>query len=518
MKSKLIALFLIVGFIFQPIAFSAIVEDGTGSTTQADVDNGNLHVVLPTTASQAGYAQTVYTPTSTITKINRITRDNGAYTAIQQQLFDLDFNSASTTWAAKIGTNATTMAKAVTNGFMRLNSGNVTTINIGISIYSNRTFNVESGSDLRVRGQIRHSNFDLANKEAYFGLGYYAFAANQAAVNNEFIGFKWTTGGLLQGVVTSSTGGAGADQTVALSVQTNSVTHEYEVVINDNIVEFWIDGVYQNKINRPTDQYGLLKTVSMPVIARLFNSGSAPSSAPLMDIADISVVRVGPDENMPYPTRMASMGKSSYYFQPDITSASTATHNVPASTTLPTAATGSNTASVLNATTAMGGFYRMNGASFNVATHSNVLVAAYQNPAVPTTAGSATNARNFYVTSISVAPQIITTALTGGPYTAIWFAAIGATATSLATADADGTTAVAQKAPRFIPLPRTTGFAATAALGVVETGSGDTTFNFPTPLVVHPGEFLSIGQRLITITAVTAGTIDGAISVNGYWD
>lgn len=160
----------------------------------------------------------------------------------------------------------------------------------------------------------------------------------------------------------------------------------------------------------------------------------------------------------------------------------------------------------------------MNGASFNVATHSNVLVAAYLNPIIPQANGAGNNGRNLVVTSISVAPQVVSTALTGGPYTAMWFDTVGSTAVSLATADADGTTAKAAIAPRLIHLDRTYTFAAAAALGTIETGVGNTTFTFPTPLVVHPGEHLCIGQRLITVTAVTVGTIDGAVYVNGYWE
>jgi hypothetical protein len=70
-----------------------------------------------------------------------------------------------------------------------------------------------------------------------------------------------------------------------------------------------------------------------------------------------------------------------------------------------------------------------------------------------------------------------------------------------------------------VPLSLVSTLAATAALGVVSTDVGDHQFVFPTPLVVHPGEFISIGMRTIAVTAaVTAGSADCMIGVNGYWE
>lgn len=102
---------------------------------------------------------------------------------------------------------------------------------------------------------------------------------------------------------------------------------------------------------------------------------------------------------------------------------------------------------------------------------------------------------------------------------AVWFAAIGNTAISLATTDADGTTAVAQKAPRLVPLSLVSTISSNATVGSVATDVGDHQFRFPTPLVVHPGEFLSVGFRTLAVTTnVSQGSADVMIGVNGYWD
>lgn len=501
----------------------AVIDSGSSTAGKANVDsNYNLQVNLPTTASQAGFSQQVFAPDPAVTRITRVSEDGQVYSAEARQVFQGDFTAVTAVQSAKWGTNATTMTKAVqTNGFMRLNASAITTTTTGISMYSNRVITLENGYDLVVRFQARHANATATNKQIDAGLGYYLFAAGQANAMNEFIGFRWTTTGGLLGVLETSEGGAAGAQTININSNVpyaDNISKEYKLVITELEVQYWVDGAYVGRIAKPTTMYGAIKSVSLPVIFRTFNSG-ASSAACTFDFGQVSVIKCGPDDGQSHPARMAAMGKSSYYQQPDIQTAATLTHNLPASGTAPTAATGSNTASVLNNTAQMGGFFRMNGATITVTAQSTFWVAGWQNPAVPTAVGVATNARNFYVTGITVSPLIVSTVLVGGGFAALWFAAIGATALSSATADADGTTAVAQKTDRLVPLARLTSFGAAAAIGTVETGAGDSTVQFTTPLVIHPGEFLKIGLRTTFVTAaVTSGTLDGAINVNGYWD
>ena len=498
-----------------------IIDSGSNTSGKANVDsNYNLNVVTPTTNTQAGYTKLTYTPTSTIAKDLMITEEGAASVVPKSIIYDLKFNSASTSWSGKIGTNATTMTKSLTNGFMRLNASAITTTTTGISIYSNRSLNVQEGAEIKVKIYLKHANAAATNKQVDVGLGYYAFAAGQAAAMNEFIGFRWTTTGGLQGVLETSQGGAPTSQTVSINSNipySDNVTREYEIDITESAVEFYVDGTYAGRLTRDPGSYSVIKGTSLPFMTRVFNSGTA-SAATTVDIGAVTVFRYNMD-NQSYSATQAAMDNISYYWQPDLTTGTVMTHNSPASDTAPTAATATNAASVLNNTANMGGFYRMNGATITATAHSIFWVAGYQNPAIPTAAGVATNSRNFFVTSITVSPQVVTTVLVGGGYAANWFASIGSTALTSATTDADGTTAVAQKADRVVPLSRVTSFAAAAAVGTIETGQGDFTQQFTTPLVIHPGEFLKIGLRTLWVNAaVTSGTIDGSIMANGYWD
>jgi hypothetical protein len=500
--------------------FFKLIGNSSGNGAEVDTNN-NLKVNMPTTASQSGYVQNAYLANSSNTKTGQITEDGGYMNATHRPLLDLSFNSASGTWSPIIGTNATTLTKAVSNGFMRLNSGASTTTTTGISIYTTCVFNIKQGVELRIKMNVKHTNAAATNKQMEWGLGYYNFAAGQANAMNEFIGFRITAGGVLQGVLAYTTGGAPTESTVTINSgtpYTDGQAKEYEIRISNRKVEYWANGTLHNTIAIATDVYSVLKAVAYPFIARVFNSGAA-SAAPLLDIGSVTIFRLGADVDISFATINAIAGKASHYFVPDLLAGGgTNPFNFPGTGTAPTAATGSNTASVLNNSSQLGGFFRMNGASFNVAVHNNVLVTGYQNPSLPTANGAANNARNFICTGATIAPMVVSGALTGGPFTAIWFLTVGGTALSLATTDADGTTAVAQKAPRVITLGRTVSFGATAAAGVVETGQGDTSYFFETPLPVHPGEFICLGLRIITVTAVTAGTIDGAVYLNGYWE
>lgn len=495
-----------------------IIGNSSGNVLEVD-SNNNAKVNLPTTPAQAGYAQGVYVPNSSHPKIIQVMEDGAIFSTLFRTEMDLDFNSSATNWSPRIGTNATTMTKSVVNGYMRLNNGAITTTATGISIYTYKTLNIFQYRELRVRFNIRHNNSLATNKQMEWGLGNYNFAAGQANLMNEFIGFRITPGGNLIGVLAYTTGGAPTELNVNINSGTpysDNTNRVYEVRISHRKIEFWAEGTFQGSLAIAPDVYRIVKGIGYPVIARLFNSGTA-SAAPTLDVGEITAMRLGSDSEISLALACAGMDKVSHYFQPDL-GMSAATHNAPASGTTPTAATGSNTASVLNTTAQLGGFYRMNGASFNVAAHSNVLISGFQNPALPVANGAGNNGRNFYVTAVVISPQVVSGALTGGPYTALWFLAVGATALSLATTDADGTTALAAKAPRIFPISRHCGFAAAAAAGTLETGAGDFTTIFRTPIPVHPGEFFCLGQRLTTVTPVTAGTIDGGIYVNGFWE
>jgi len=505
----------------------AVIDTGSSSAGKANVDsNYNLQTVTPTTNTQSGFVRQTYLANSSNAKDAQVTEAGAAVLGAIVPIWEIAFNgTGSTTWNTKLGTNATTMTKAVSSGFMQLNSGSSVTTTQGISIYSNSVFLLLQNNELRVKMNIKHNNSAATNKQMEWGIGYYNFAAGQANAMNEFIGFRITAGGVLQGVLAYSTGGAPTETTVNINSgtpYTDLTSKEYELRISNRKVEYWANGTLHNTISIATDVYAVLKAVAYPFIARVFNSGTA-SAAPLLYVGTVQVSRVGDDGLADLPTAKARMDKGTHYFQPDLlTGAGTNPMNFPASGTAPTAATGSNTASVLNNTAQLGGLFSMNIASFLTTNNSNILVSSYTNPAIPAANGAASNGRNLIITGFTVTAMTVTTAGGGGTggFGGQWFMAVGHTATSLATADADGTTAVAQKAPRLIVHPRAFTFAVNPAAGTIETGSGDFSMYFNTPIVVHPGEVVATGIRetLNPSVAHTSGVLQGGVYLNGYWE
>ncbi len=504
----------------------AVIDTGSNSAGKANVDaNYNLQVNLPTTSTQAGFVQEAFVVGSTA-KVAQVTEDGAFIAGAQVPVWEIAWNgTGSTTWAPKIGTNATTMTKAVASGYMFLNSGSSTTATQGISIYSTSVFPLFMFNELRVKMNIKLNNTTATNKQMEWGLGYYNFASGQANGMNEFLGFRVTAGGVLQGVMAYSTGGAPTETTVLINSGTpftDLTNREYELRITRAKVEFWANGTFQNSIAVATDVYSLLKAVAYPFIARVFNSGIA-SAAPLLYVGTVQVSRVGDDGIIDVPTAKARMDKGTHYFQPDLlTGSGTNPQNLPASGSTPTAATGSTSATVLNNAALMGGFYAMNAASFLTTNNSNILVVGYLNPIMTQANGALSNGRNLIITSVSVGAQIVTTVCAGGTggFGGQWFVGVGGTALTFPSTDADGTTAMAQKASRVIVHPHTFTFPVNAAAGTIETGLGDNTLTFETPLVVHPGEYVHVGIRetLNPSVAHTSGVIQGGVYVNGYWE
>lgn len=496
----------------------ALAGATSGNPVEADA-NGNLSVNLPTTVSQSGFARLAAAVDSTNFNQADISDDNKLNVAQSFTQLALHWNSSITTMAAKVGISSTTMTRSLTNGALVLNNGSTTTTTTGIVAYSQKVINVDESAQLRVRMYAKTLNATATNKQADLGLGYFNITTGQAAAMNEFIGFRWTTTGGLQGVLETSQGGAPTSQTLNINSGTpfsDNVFRMYEMQITETRVKFFVDGAYYGSITRPSGSWAGLKGVSLPWLARVFNSGAASAGMQLA-LGTTDVQRYQGDIP-PAQTLAALKGQSSAWFQYDL-GLSASLHNTPASGTSPTANVGSNTASALNNSSQLGGFYRNTLTGVTVTPHTNILVAAFQNPAVPLAAGVANNSRNFVVTGLQISPMVVTTALTGGGFTAEWFAAVGSTAISLATSNVDGAAGIASRAPQVLPLNLMSTLAATAAAGVMSTDVGDHHFTFPTPLVIEPGSFIEIGFRTIFVTAaVTAGAVDGGIYVNGYWE
>lgn len=497
-----------------------IVGNSSGNIAEVDANN-NAKVNLPTTGTQAGFSRLNYLRDAATSREANISEEGGLKTRQGRLIFHTNFNGAAAGALINNQYNqqTTTMTIALNAGFLRFNNSAITTLNTGAAVFTHRTFSTEAKSTVSLSGHIRHTQGAISNKQFDFGFGYYDIAANQAATMNEFAGFRWTQAGALIGVLEYSAGGAPTTVTVNINggvPYADSTVKRYEVQLSQEQVEFWVDGAYVASIVRQPDAPGTAKANGYPVIARLFNGGSAPASAPVFDIANVNVVRYGYEADIPMPTRQALMGRHSNQGQAGLTTTNGNTALIQASATAPTGTTGSNTVTTI---TGLGGYYRLNGAAVVAGEHSNIIICSYQNPLLPEAVGAALDARNLVITDIMISPMVVSTVLAGGGAVWGWFIAVGSTALSLATADAAGTTTLGTVSPRVTPLPLYDQVGAAAAVGTVATRTGNSAISLQTPLVVPNGTFVVVGIRTKHVAAaITSGVLDGHIGISGFWD
>lgn len=483
--------------------------------------NDNARVNLPVSGTQAGFSRLNYVRDASTSREANISEEGGLETRQGRLLFHTNFNGAAAGALINNQYNqqTTTMTLALNAGFLRFNNSAITTINTGASINSWRNFSIEAKSTLSLSGHIRHTQGAVSNKQFEYGFGYYDVAANQAAAMNEFYGFRWTQAGGLIGVLEYSAGGAPTTVTVNINggvPYADSVTKRVEVQVSQEQVEFWVDGVYQAAIVRQPDAPGVCKANGYFIIARLFNGGSAPASAPVFDLSNVNVVRYGYEADIPIPYRQALMGRHANQNQAGQSATNGNTALIQASGTAPTGTTGSNTATTI---TGFGGYYILNGAAITATVHSNIIIASYQNVALPEAAGAALDARAIIVTDLFISPMVVSTVLVGGGAVWQWFVAVGSTALSLATADAAGGAAIGTASPRVTPLAAVDSVGAAAAVATVLTRSGDSSFTLTSPLVVEPGRFLHVGIRTLQVSAlISSGAISGGIGILGIYE
>lgn len=483
--------------------------------------NDNARINLPLDATKGGFSQIAYVRDSATARVLRVTEDGENTAASSRMLFTGDFNGA--TAGALLNTQwnqqATTMTSALNAGFLRLNSGAITSINTGISINTWRSFTLANGGVLTSALYIKHLNGNIANKVVEYGFGYYDIAANQNAATNEFFGFRWTATGNLVGIVEYSVGGAPTTLSVNINAGipfSDNVSRNYQIALSETGIEFWVAGIYQAKIDFPADAPGIMKASGYPLMIRQYNSASAPASAPVFDIGSPSVKHTGNDFNIPFGTRQMAIGRTAGRGQAGLTTIAGNTAAIPTSGTQPSGLTSSNTVAC---SSGFGGFYSMNGTSITSTVHSNYIVNAYLNPAIPEAAGALSDARNLFVASVSISPIVVSAALTGGGFSGQWFVAYGGTAVSLATADVIGGTAPGTSSHVMIPLGIIDTVAAAAALGVISTRVGDSTVYFDPPLFVPPGQHIMVGFRTLAVTAaISVGTMTGGIGLLGFQD
>jgi hypothetical protein len=282
---------------------------------------------------------------------------------------------------------------------------------------------------------------------------------------------------------------------------------KYTIVVGEREIEFWFNDQFCGELAIP-DANGIpWMSASAPVFMQKYNTG-AVSNTNTMRVARVGVTQLDIATSRAWAVSNAVAGLGAYMGQNGQTmgtSQFTGTITSGSSPNLPTAAAGSNTAANV---TGLGGWGAINAAA---GAATDFIGTSYQNPAgTINITGRNLLIRGVKITAINTGAAVATT-----PTTLLWTLAFGHTAVSLATTETASFATATTHAPRRVQLGFMSAEVATPIGGLY---SGDVSFNFDSPIVVRPGEFLATMMKIVVGTATASQTITYNVVFDGSFE
>jgi hypothetical protein len=376
-------------------------------------------------------------------------------------------------------TNTTMTGAQATASGITFNASAITTINTGYMLQSAKKLIKKIKAPLHLRFRARLNM--VSNAIAELGIG---DAATFNGANSNGIYFQVTSGAVLQPVLTFN----GVDRTGTAIAYNTANYYIFDIVIDDDTVLFTVQDsstgllISRQVMFLPLSQARMLANTGISMLARLYNSGSAPASASTMVLSECYALSLDFAKNKPYAHQKASLQRSSLSNLQSGAQLHTWTNSAePASATLSNTAAGYST---------LGGkfqFAAVAGAATDFA------LFALQLP----------SQTNFYCTGITIDVWNTGAASATTPTLLEWAIGVGSTAVSLATATVMRIPIGAQSMP--------VGTAIGANLTQINK-------QFQTPVVCEGNRFFHIILRMPVGTATASQVIAGMVGIEGYFD
>lgn len=386
-----------------------------------------------------------------------------------------------------------TMTITQANGLLNLNAGAATATGNHVVLRTWRTFPLISSGPTYLYFSAIGINQTAQNAQCDVGLGF----ATTTVAPTDGVFFRWTVDGTLVGVLNNN----GVETTTAdLTKVSDNSRGEYLIVLNDENVEFWIDGILRATIEAVTTYtgHGVVQSAALPFVARLFNSGTA-SAAKRLGISEFNVSLGDLNTTRLWATQMSGMELSAIQSPPGAASSQLANY---ANSAAPASATLSNTAAGY---TTLGGQFQFAAVA---GAETDYALFAYQVPAGSVTQpGKNLVVRGVWIDTVNTGAAVATT-----PTLLQWALGAGSSAVSLATTDS---LTAAGRAPRRIALG-TQSFAVGAAIGADSGKRIDV--NLDAPVIIAAGTFLHIILKMPVASATASQIIRGVVGVNGYFE
>jgi hypothetical protein len=175
-----------------------------------------------------------------------------------------------------------TATLAMTGGFLVFNAGNSVASAAVARVQTFKTFPLHPAGSLEVTFRQRFAINPIANNVCEFGLG---FAAT-TVTPTDGVYFKLNSAGALVGVMNIN----GTETTTApMPSPVANEVYYYRIVIDQDRIEFYIDGVLQGVILTPNTAAAVSLSRWQPLLMRCYNA-AATGSAQRMEVADVSVI------------------------------------------------------------------------------------------------------------------------------------------------------------------------------------------------------------------------------------
>lgn len=374
-----------------------------------------------------------------------------------------------------------TVVQNATTGFLVLNNSASIAINAQCQINSVKRMQLINTFVPTARILFKTPNVPQSN--ATIELGFGTAAGTAAPTDGAF--FRWSSSGEFLCVTVFN---SVETKSAPLTAPTVNVCHTSHITFRGTKVEFFIDEVLVAAVENPAGNPNPQNSSRIPIFARVYNSGTSPTTAPELHIAAVSLWRNDLNTNKLWPAQMSAIGRGAQ--QHPTTYGQTANH---ANSTSPVAATLSNTAAGY---TTLGGRYQFAAPAGAV---TDFALFAFQVPA-----DHQLIVTDLRITAMNTGAAVATTATILD-----WSVATNSSAVSLATVDAATTVA-----PRRISVGS---HGLIVGAGIGDSGP-DIVMDLSTPLVVDGGRFLHIIVQVPVGTATAGQFIRGNVMINGYFE
>lgn len=481
------------------------IQGGSSTAGQANVTSTfDLQVATSQTLTAVGGsiavaeidAGTVATGGRSVRSID-VSDDYRTRVGIDQPVFRDQFNYA-TANSTRYAVITSTATAAFAGRKLTLNGGNSLTIGQSAQISTRVNFQFSQSYPVYAEIWAAIPNAPQSNTVLEWGFGY----VTGVSVPTDGVFFRYAAGGEVRGVINVAGAEVQTDPFTDLGGQgyVNGKQHHWLIIVDTDAVEFWRDDVQLATLDRPTSEGGTSASLSLPMYARFYNSGSA-STAQQLALTGWSAY-TGDATNQKEPAHVAAINGHNACNQPDsVAAGQTANY---ANTAAPASLTLAN-ATATNGVTVLGGqwqFVAVAGAE------TDYIVFGYQNPA-----GSATiPGKNLLVRGVTIHSYNMGAASATTATLLQWGLGFGSTAVSLATADSLTTGA---QAPRRITVG-VQSFPVGTAVGGAPSNQID--FRVKSPYCVQPGGFLHLILKMPVGTATASQIIRGIAAFDAHFE